>query len=155
MIDVKDMNMESESALMPTPDCFDENGKIIKEKYMRQFPDFNKHDKKKTKKKVFKFIEHNERCKHYRLEIHQTPYGCNFHFNGEQYVPTEAQKETFFKSLWEAIESCVVSVKAFDFNVANDYHAMEIWGINDQDESVILFVYPYDSAVTEIGEYDS
>ena len=151
---IENTEMSGSSFAIPTEECFDENGKIKKEVYMRQFPDFTKHEKKMTKKKLFKLLEKNPRNKHYRLEIHQTSFGCNFYFTGENYVPTEAQKNRFVKEVWDAIDSCVVNVKAFDFNTKDNYDSIEIWGINDQDESVILFLYVYDKGVIEIGEYD-
>lgn len=149
---IDNTSVESSSHVMPSDECYDENGQIIKEVYMRQFPDFTKHDRKMTRKKINKFIEKNPRARHFRIEKHQTPFGCNISFAGEQYVATEAQKETFFNAVWEIIDSCVVSVKAFDFNVKDNYDSIEIWGITDTDEAVILFLYVYDNGVIEIGE---
>ena len=149
---IDNTSVESSSHVMPSDECYDENGQIIKEVYMRQFPDFTKHDRKMTRKKINKFIEKNPRARHFRVEKHQTPFGCNISFVGEQYVATEAQKETFFNAVWEIIDSCVVSVKAFDFNTKDNYDSIEIWGITDTDEAIILFLYVYDNGVIEIGE---
>ena len=149
---IDNTSVESSSHVMPSDECYDENGQIIKEVYMRQFPDFTKHDRKMTRKKINKFIEKNPRARHFRIEKHQTPFGCNISFTGEQYVATEAQKETFFNAVWEIIDSCVVSVKAFDFNTKDNYDSIEIWGITDTDEAIILFLYVYDNGVIEIGE---
>ena len=151
---ITDTNVESSSYVMPSDDCYDENGAIIKEVYMRQFPDFNKHERKMTKKKIYKFLEKNSKSKHFRLEIHQTPFGCNFYLTGNHYVPTERQKERFYKEIWEMIDSVVVNVKAFDFNTSENYDSLEIWGINENDKSVIMFLYVYDNGVVEIGDED-
>ena len=151
---ITDTNVESSSYVMPTEECYDTEGKIIKEVYMRQFPDFNKHEIKMTKKKIYKFIEKNPKVKHYRLEVLGTPFGCNFYFTGNQYIPTERQKEKFFKEVWESIDSVVTNVKAFDFNTSENYDSLEIWGINENDKSVIMFLYIYDNGVIEIGDED-
>lgn len=151
---ITDTNVESSSYVMPTEECYDAEGKVIKEVYMRQFPDFNKHEIKMTKKKIYKFIEKNPKVKHYRLEVLGTPLGCNFYFTGNQYIPTERQKEKFFKEVWESIDSVVTNVKAFDFNTSENYDSLEIWGINENDKSVIMFLYIYDNGVIEIGDED-
>ena len=149
---IQNTEVETSNYIMPTEECYDENGKIKKDVYMRQFPDFTKHDRKMTKKKINKFLEKNAGIKHFRVEILGTPYGCNIHFAGEHYTYTSAQEETFYNAVWEIIDSCVVNVKAFDFHSDKDYNSMEIWGIDDQDNSVILFLYTYDNGVIEIGE---
>lgn len=149
---INNTETESSSYIMPAEDCYDENGRVIKTKYMLQFPDFTKHDIKMTKKKVYKFLEKNERSKHFRMEIQDTPYGCNIAFAGEQYVPTEAQKERFFEAVWSLIDSTVVTVKAFDFNVADNWACLEIWGVNEEGQGIIMYLHTYDHGVIEIGE---
>ena len=149
---IKNTELESQSCFFPKEECFDENGNIKKEIYMRQFPDFTKHDKKMTKKKVLKFLEKNCENQYFRLEILDTPFGCVFRFLKDINQITEQDKDSFFKELWDAIDSCVINIKAFDFVSKNNFDAMEIWGIDGDNEPTIMFLYPYDKGVIEIGD---
>ena len=149
---IQNTELESQSCFFPKEDCFDENGNIKKEIYMRQFPDFTKHDKKMTKKKILKFLEKNCENHYFRLEILDTPFGCVFHFLKDINQITEQDKDNFFKELWDAIDSCVINIKAFDFVSKNNFDAMEIWGIDGDNEPIIMFLYPYNKGVIEIGD---
>lgn len=147
---IENTNAESSSCLVPSEECYDENGNIKKEVYMRQFPDFNKHDRKKTKKKVFKFLTENVGCQYFRLEILGTQFGCVFRMP-YKLTQSENEQEEFFNELWSAIDATVDTVKAFDFVTANNYDALEIWGIDKEDNALIMFLYVYDAGVIEIG----
>lgn len=151
---INNTELETTSSIIPDNECYNEDGTIDKYKYMKQFSDFTKHEKKMTKKKVFKFLDKNSEIKHFRLEILDTSFGCNFYFTGDDDYHTERQKERFFKELWDAINSCVIAIKAFDFNVKDNYDCLEIWGIDDEGNSKILFLHTYANGVIEIGDED-
>ena len=148
--EIKNTDIESATAVLPSADCFDEEGNIVKEKYLRTLPDFTKHEIKMSRKKVFKFLDCHPTEIYYRLEIEKTPFGCNFVFTTDN--RTEDVYKKFFNELIDCIMSTVVTIKAFDFNVPNNHDSLEIWGINDQDEPVILYLYPYGAGTIEIGD---
>lgn len=146
---VENTQIESTNPIMPDEDCYNEEGKIVKEKYMRKLPDFNKHEIKMTRKKVFKFLDSHPTEKYFRLELQGTSFGCNFVFTKNK---NEEDYKEFFNELLDCIMSVVINIKAFDFNSPDNHDSLEIWGINESDESVILYVYPYGNGTIEIGE---
>lgn len=152
--ELKDMEIDNSSYLNPKADCFNEDGTIDKYKYLFQFPNFTKHDKKRTKKTVLKFLNAHPREKYFRMEIQGTPFGVNFTFTGNQYNHTSRQQERFFKELWDTIDSALWEVKALDFNAKDNKDSLEIWGVTQDGEPTILFVYPYSQGTIEIGDED-
>ena len=151
---LKDMELDNSSYLNPKADCFNEDGSIDKYKYMLQFPNFTKHDKKRTKKKIFKFLDEHSKEKYFRMEIQGTPYGVNFAFTGNWYTHTGRQKEKFFKELWETIDSALWEVKNFDFNAKENNDSLEVWGTTEDGEGRVLFIYPYSQGTILIGDED-
>ena len=151
---LKDMEIDNSNYLNPKKECFNEDGTIDKYKYMLQFPNFTKHDKKRTKKKVFKFLDSHSREKYFRMEIQGTPYGVNFVFTDNQYIHTANQKEKFFKELWETIDSALWEVKNFDFNAKENNDSLEVWGTTQDGTATILFIYPHSQGTIEIGDAD-
>ena len=139
--------------LTPKAECFNEDGTIDKYKYLLQFPNFTKHDKKMTKKKVFKFLDTHSKEKYFRMEIQDSPYGINFVFPGTEYVHTERQKEKFFKEIWECLNGSLWEIKNFDFNDI-DKTSLEIWGITEDNEPKIIFIYPNSHGTILIKDED-
>ena len=128
-----------------------QSGKIDKKEYMAQLPDMNKHDLKVgVKKRVFKFLDKNIDEKYFRLEIQDTPFGCNFNIvtanNREQ------MKENFYIELMETVYSLMEKIKAFDFVAEDNSKALEVWGYTYENEPMILFLYCFGEGVIEIGD---
>ena len=151
----KETSFEATDANYMTPkaDCFNEDGTIDKYNYLLQFPNLTKHERKMTKKKVFKFLDKYSKNKYFRLEIEGTSFGCNFIFTGEHYIHTSRQRENFFHELWETINSALWEVKKFDYN-SDDKESIEVWGITENEEPRILYLYPNPHGTIEIKDED-
>ena len=127
------------------PDYFTEDGKVDKYKYMLTLNSLTKTDLKHKRKIVKKFFEKTDN-EYYRLNILGTDMGCVFHIE-KDLLQDENYIKDITKEINNVIESCVMEIKAYDFNNSNDYNSLEIWGVNDKGEGVILFLFPYDEAV--------
>lgn len=126
-------------------------GTIAKKEYMAQLPDMNKHDLKVTvKKRFFKFLDKNPNEKYFRLEIQDSPFGCNFNIVATS--NREQMKENFYSEVKLTVEDMLQTVKAFDFVSDDNDKAMEIWGYNYNNEPIVLFLYCYGEGVIEIGD---
>lgn len=136
--------------MTPKADCFNEDGTIDKYKYLLQFPNFTKHERKMTKKKILKFLNAHARETYFRLEIQDSPFGCNFVFLGEG-IHTVRQQEKFIAELWDCINSVLWEVKNFNFN-SDDKESLEIWGVTEDGEPKILFLYPNSHGTIEIKD---
>lgn len=138
---------------IPKQEVFNEDGTIDKYKYLLQFPNFTKHERKMTKKKVFKFLEKHSKNKYFRMEIQGSPLGVNFVFTGNFYTSTDRQKQNFFKELWDCIDGTLWEVKNFDFNDENK-NSLEIWGITEDGTPTIIYVYPNKHGTIEVKDED-
>ena len=116
---------------------------VDKKEYMKTLQDMTKGNLKQTKKIVKQFLKHNSDCTYFRINIADTDYGLVF----------KKESEDISEILWEEIIDCVKSVtvciKAFDFNHLNK-ESLEIWGLNEDGEGVILYVFPYDNAIISL-----
>lgn len=132
--------MQNQEELNGTLDELMYDSGVDKYEYMKTLQDMTKGNLKQTKKIVKQFLKHNADNNYFRINIANTDYGLIF----------RKDSEDISEKLWEEIIDCVksvtVSIKAFDFNHLNK-ESLEIWGINEDGEGVILYVFPYDNAV--------
>ena len=137
--------------MTPKADCFNEDGTIDKYKYLLQFPNLTKHERKMTKKKINKFLEAHSKEKYFRLEVQGQPYGLNFVFTGNRVAITAKQKEEFYHELWDSIYGALYEIKNFDFS-DEIKTSIEIWGTTDTGEPRILYLYPNPHGTIEIKD---
>lgn len=114
---------------------------VDKKEYMKTLQDMTKGNLKQAKKIVKQFLKHNANNKYFRINIADTDYGLIFRKDSEDDI-----SEKLWEEILDCVQSVTVSIKAFDFNHLNK-ESIEIWGINDEGEGVIIYVFPYDSAV--------
>ena len=116
---------------------------VDKKEYMKTLQDMTKGNIKQTKKIVEQFLKHNPDITYFRINLADTDFGLIF----------KKESEDIAEILWEEIVDCVKSVtvciKAFDFNHENK-QSLEIWGLNEEGEGVILYVFPYDHAIVSL-----
>lgn len=144
-----EMTSDSGDYTIPKADCFNEDGTIDKYKYLLQFPNFTKHERKMTKKKIAKFLNTNSSSFYFRLEVQGTPYGTNFVFKGN---PTsETLQAKFISELWDVVDSFLYEVKNFNYSDDNK-SSLEIWGTGEDQKPFILYLYPNPHGTVEIKE---
>jgi hypothetical protein len=148
-----EIEIPSSDYTVPKKECFNEDGTIDKYKYLLQFPNYTKHERKMTKKIINKFLDYHSRTKYFRLEKQGTAFGVNFVFPGNNYTITERQKKNFIETLWECIDGTLYEVKNFNFG-NEDKSCIEIWGTMDSGEPVILYLYPNLQGTIEIKDED-
>ena len=144
--EIEKMDWDNPSA--PPEDCMTEDGKVDKYKYMLTLPSYTKKDLERTYKIVRKLVKENQN-RYYRLNVLGTDFGCIFDTLQKPSTDSDFIKN-FNKEIVETVKTCVIDVKGFNFNNPNDYNSIEIWGVNDKGEGVILFLFPYDQAVFEV-----
>ena len=127
------------------------SGPISKKEYMANMPDMTKHDLKvSVKKRVFKFLDKNINEKYFRLEIQDSPFGCNFHIVAAN--DREQMKENFYNELMTTVKELLEKIKAFDFVAEDNTKALEIWGYTYDSEPTVLYLYCFSEGVVEIGD---
>lgn len=146
-----ELEASSSDYTIPKADCFNEDGSIDKYKYLLQFPNFTKHERKMTKKKISKFLEAHSKEKYFRLEVQGQPYGLNFVFAGNGVGITAKQKDDFYHKLWEAIYGTLYEIKNFDFS-DEIKTSIEIWGTTNTGDPMILYLYPNPHGTVEIKD---
>lgn len=112
---------------------------VDKYEYMHTLQDMTKGNLKQCKKIVEQFIKHNNNT-YYRLNLAGTDFGLVFRNDSGDIA------ETLWREIIDCVQSVAVSIKAFDFNHKNK-ESIEIWGIDENGEGVIIYVFPYDRAV--------
>lgn len=115
---------------------------VDKYEYMHTLQDMTKGNLKQCKKIVEQFVKHTNNT-YYRLNIAGTDFGLVFKKDSEDIA------EKFWEEILDCVHSVAVSIKAFDFNHLNK-ESLEIWGINDRGEGIIIYVFPYDNAVVSL-----
>ena len=146
-----ELEASSSDYTIPKADCFNEDGSIDKYKYLLQFPNLTKHERKMTKKKINKFLETHSKKKYFRLEVQGQPYGLNFVFTGNRNIITAKQKENFYHELWDAIYGTLYEIKNFNFSDESKT-SIEIWGTTNTGDPMILYLYPNPHGTVEIKD---